>query len=412
MRVARKIEVSDNEVLEYIKNSGTIDITHIQTLIMTKKEKEYLDMHPWKISNLKNGKWSTYLPLDDGKRKKVVKNTQKEIEQVVIDFYQDKNRNPTIGELFVKWNAERLEYGMISGRSYDRYNSVFKRHFSDMSQMQINDVTIDSILKFLMIEKRDKELSRKSFNLLKSALIGIIETADDNKLLPFDFLRFQADLRRLTKRMRFIEKIKDDEDEVFDEEEYEKIVMHLRNNADTKNVALLLMFVTGMRIGELVAIKNECVLDDCIKVCRSETRYYDPESGRYVYDVQEHPKTSKGFRRVVLPPDYNFLLKKLKLLNPFGEYVFTDETGKRLTVNCISRRLKRVCKELNLKPRSAHKVRKTVGTIYFDAKVDQKFILDQMGWSNVAVGEVHYHRNRKSVERKWQMLGAISEFNF
>jgi integrase len=92
------------------------------------------------------------------------------------------------------------------------------------------------------------------------------------------------------------------------------------------------------------------------------------------------------------------------------EYVFCNDEGERLTANTISRRLSTVCNRLGLKVRSPHKVRKTVGTILFDATVDNRLILNQMGWSSEAVGETHYHRDRKSNDQKIGILSSIPEF--
>ena len=373
------------------------------------KDNKYLDRHPYSITEGKDGWWRTYLPSVDGKRKKIVKHTREEIETIVIDYWKKDDRNPTVSELFTHWNSERLEDGLISRRSYDRYNQVFKRHFDGMADKGIKKITIDSVILFLKMEKRDKDLGKKAFNLLKSVTVGILETADDEDLLTFSYLRFQNELRKLMRKMKFQVTACNDESEVFSEEEYAKITAYLKDNLDTKNTALLLMFVTGMRVGELVALKHSAVYDDFIRICRSETRYKD--GNKYVYEVQEHPKTDNGFRDVVLPEQYSFLFKKLRMLNPFGEYLFVDGKGNRYTVNAISRRLTTVCKKLGITPKSPHKVRKTVGTIYFDAKLDRKLILNQMGWSSEAVGETHYHRNRKSMEKKINIISSIPDFS-
>ena len=373
------------------------------------KDKKYLDRHPYSIAEGKNGWWSTYLPSVDGKRKKIVKHTREEIESIVIDYWKKDDMNPTLLELFTEWNSERLLDEIISRRSYDRYDQVFKRHFAGIADKGIKNTTIDSVILFLKMEKREKDLKKKSFNLLKTVVVGIIETADDKDLLPYSYLQFQNELRKLMRKMKFQKTSCDDEAEVFSEEEYAKITAYLRDNLDTKNTALLLMFVTGMRIGELVALKHSAVYDDYIKICRSETRYKDGDG--YKYEIQEHPKTENGFRDVVLPEQYSFLFKRLRMLNPFGEYLFVDGKGNRYTVNAISRRLTTVCKKLGIAPKSPHKVRKTVGTIYFDAKLDRKLILNQMGWSSEAVGENHYHRNRKSTEKKIGIISSIPEFS-
>jgi len=396
--------------LEFLADNDTIDLAHIQTKVMeNRKRKKYLNMHSNSIYKGKDGRFHTYLPLDNGKRRKVTKKTLKEVEDAVIEFWEAKANIPTVGMLFDEWNNERLLDRQITRRSFDRYNQVFKRHFTDVSNKRIDKVTSESVINFIRVEKREKDLNRKAFNLFKSSVVGILELADDKEQLPFDYLRFNLALQKTVKKMKFPKQYKDDEDEVFSEEEFDLITDYLKDNMDTKNTALLLMFVTGLRVGELVALKHDAILENTIKICRTETRYLDDDGKKYIYDIQEHPKTEKGYRRIVLPKQYDFLYGRLRKLNPFGEFIFVDDSGKRITANVISRRLKTVCKKLGIRERSPHKVRKTVGTIYFDNHLDKNLTLSQMGWSGEAVGEVHYHRNRKTIEKKIDLVSQCFE---
>ena len=173
----------------------------------------------------------------------------------------------------------------------------------------------------------------------------------------------------------------------------------------------LLTFVTGLRVGELVTLKHEDLKENYISIRRTETRYDDPENnGRCKYDVKEFPKTKAGVRDVAIPKDFQFLLSKMKIMNPFGEYIFTDEAGRRITSNVIRRRLTRICNSLGIYRKSPHKIRKTVNTIMMDYKLDDNLIMGQLGWSNITTGKIHYHRNRKSIEKKVDIISSIPEF--
>lgn len=62
---------------------------------------------------------------------------------------------------------------------------------------------------------------------------------------------------------------------------------YLTEHQDAKNLGILLMFVTGIRVGELVALKNNSLSGGCIKIRRTETKCFDYEEGKNVYDVKE-----------------------------------------------------------------------------------------------------------------------------
>lgn len=72
------------------------------------------------------------------------------------------------------------------------------------------------------------------------------------------------------------------------------------------------------------------------------------------------------------------------MLNSFGEYVFTDNDGKRITINCIRRRQERNCRKLGIYRKSLHKIRKTYGTILLDHNIDNCLIMEQMGHTDIA----------------------------
>ena len=98
------------------------------------------------------------------------------------------------------------------------------------------------------------------------------------------------------------------------------------------------------------------------------------------------------------------------LQSTHGKIKFTDKNGKRMTTNCFRRRLERVCKQVGVYKKSPHKIRKTYGSILLDNNVDKNLVIQQMGHTDITVTENHYHRNRKSIERKVEILSAIPEF--
>ncbi|MGN1231526.1 MAG: tyrosine-type recombinase/integrase, partial [Anaerotignum sp.] len=123
----------------------------------------------------------------------------------------------------------------------------------------------------------------------------------------------------------------------------------------------------------------------------------------------DFPKTEAGVRTVLVPPDYSWLMDRIRLQNPFGDYIFV-ENGKHLTTNTFRTRLRSICKKLDIVNKSPHKIRKTYGTILLDNNIDEKFITGQMGHTNILCTEQHYHRNRKTINQKAALLGSIPEF--
>ncbi len=112
------------------------------------------------------------------------------------------------------------------------------------------------------------------------------------------------------------------------------------SNVRNYTIATLIVY-SGLRISELVALKHEDFAGATFKIRRTETRYL-LEEGHYAYEVKDFPKSEAGVRTAIIPNGYAWVAEKIKLQNPFGEYVFT-ENGERLKTNSIRRRMVRVC---------------------------------------------------------------------
>lgn len=394
---------------EYLQECDTIDVAQIQADIMARKNQKFLEMHKGKVYQGSDGGWYTYMPLIDGKRKKVRRNKKEDLVKYLIDYYKDSVENPTVNEVFKEWNNLRLERKKIARSTYDKNISIFKRHFGTFGRRKITNLTPEDVQDFLESEIARLDLTAKSFNNLKGIMIGILKMAKRKKLIDMNISDL-IDTLDVSDR-DFAKRIKEDYEEVFNEEETQMVMQYCMSNLDSRNLGILLMFVTGMRVGEVVALKHDDIQDNYIKIRRTETRYSDVNiPKKLVYTVKDFPKTKAGVRDVVVPKDYHFLLDMMKLMNPNGEYIFTQKDGTRFHTMSFRGRLYRICNRLKIPRRSPHKIRKTVGTIYMDEKLDNNLIQRQMGWASMTTGENHYHRNRKTMNKRLDIVSNIPEF--
>lgn len=398
--------LTDKQLLNFAIENGIIDVNTIQKQIEMNERRKYLEMHPYKIWEGADGKWHTYLPSEEVKRVPKRRNTKEEIEQIVIEYWKREEVNPTVKDVFVEWNNRRLELKKISPSTHHRIQQCFDRHYAEFGMRKIKSIDAEDVIDFLEEQIPKHNLSAKSFANLKSLTKGFLKRARKQRLISFmvDDVFSELDVSE----KEFKRTIKEDYEEVFDEDETPIVIDYLVNHLDKWNIGILLMFVTGIRVGELVALKHEVFNENSFKIRRTETRYL--VDGKYVYDVKEFPKSEAGVRTVVIPKDYLWLVSEIKKLNPFGEYIFVNENGERMTTNCFRRRLERVCHYSKVYKKSPHKIRKTYGTILLDNNIDQRLAIGQMGHTNIYLTEKHYHRNRKSVDRKVEVLGAIPDF--
>lgn len=399
------IIIEDLETLKYAIDNGIIDLASIQELMKMKEREKYLNMHTSKIWQGSDGKWRTYF-LKDGDRKLKKLSSRKALEDYIIKYWKEIAEVPTLQDVFNDWNDHKLEIKSISPATHTRNRYLFKRFCSDISNIKIDTFTEDDLIDFLEKQPSKFNLKAKAFTNLKGLFRGIFKYAKRKK---YTFLDIESVLNSAElSELKFYKQIKEDDEEVFTEEETNALLKYLIENQDSTNLCILLMFITGIRVGEAITLKNEDIQKGYINIRRTQTTYY--ENGERVYGVKDFPKTTAGWRSVVIPQKYMWVLNKIKRLNPFGEYIFVKHDGERLNISSVRTRLNTINEHLGITKKSTHKLRKTYATILLDYGVDKQLVKQQMGHSQISLTENVYHRNRKTIDRKQEILSAIPDF--
>lgn len=399
----QNISMLDAELLKYAVENSMIDTASVQKKIEMQKKEELIKKHTYKIWEGTDGKWHTYLP--DKKKGRIPKkrNSKEALEKVVVDYWREEVENPTVKDVYTEWIYDKLKRREVSKATCDRYDDDFKRFFREFGQRRIKQIIESDIEDFLLNSISEFSLTAKAFSNLRTLVFGIFKRAKKKRYISFSITQLVSDIEISRKSFKKI--VKEDYEEVFMECEEPKVLNYLEETPDILNLGILLMFKTGMRVGELVVIKTNDIAGNVIHVGNTETRYKD-NSGKTVFEVKETPKTDAGIRNVIVPKDYMWIIKKMRLLNPFGEFLMM-KNGTRVKTYSVRRRLYDVCEKTNIHKKSPHKIRKTYGTILMDGNVDSMLIIGQMGHTDIQCTEKHYHRNRKDNDMKTEILSKV-----
>lgn len=399
----------NEELLKYAVDNGMIDLSYVQEQIEMKKRKDLLKRHPYKIYQGKDGKWYTYLPCENRGRKMIKKSTKENIEDQVISYWKKEDENPTLKELFYAWMKRKLEYNDICQGTYDRYEKDFKRFFekdSDFSARRIKDIKSKEIIPFLRKAIADYSLTSKAYSNLRTLVYGIFKYAKEEEYISWSISYIVGDMELSQRAFRKV--IKEDDEEVFNDDEIVELIKETSSNPDMLNLGIMLMFCTGIRVGELVALKWCDVTNNSIKIRRTEISYKG-DNKKNVYEIREYPKTEASIRTVFVPTEFSSILRRLRLMSGNSEYIFWKD-NKNLKVLQVRKRLYMLCDKLAIKRKSPHKLRKTYVSILLDNGVDKRLIQDVAGHTEIATSERNYHRNRKSDQKKEEILSEIPEF--
>lgn len=399
--------ISEKELLQWACDNGMLDITAITTMMTMKKREEILKKHEYRVWQGKNGRWYTYLNAKNGRRQISTSSLEK-LEDRIVNHYTDLESEPTLEIVFYEWLSERLKFNEISKGTYDRYVNDYKRFFdeSDLKWLKIKNISEDDLDEFIRQTIAEKELSQKAYSNLRTIVRGVFKYAKRRKYTNINISVFFQDLD-LSKRM--FKKVKHNpESQVFSEDEIPKLIEWLDTHPKVSNYGVILALQTGLRTGELAALKYSDINDNIMHVQRQEIKYKGEIKGEVIHEIVDYCKTDMGDRYIYLTDSALAIIKKIKLMNPFGEYIMM-ENDKRVLTNTFNDRLSRACKSLGIPVRTMHKLRKTYGTTLIDNDVDESLIMQQMGHKDISTTRKYYYFANKDNESKMnQIKNAIN----
>lgn len=363
----------------------------------------YLKMHTHKIWKGSNNSYYTYVLDSDNNRVLKKRNSLKELENFLVDYYKD---HLTVNDLFYEWALYKLEIRSIKEQSYNRYEVDFFRFIkpSEFGKMEVCSVTEDDLEKFTISAVLDNNLTAKSFSGLRTILKGMFKYAKKKKYTRLSISSFFDDLE-LSRNM-FRKVAKQDEEEVFTDSEVNQIVSYVKEHISIWNLAVLLAFQTGMRVGELTALQPQDINwgEGTISVYKTEIRVKNKETGKNTVTVVEHTKTEQGTRKVIFPDSVAWTLKEILKINPKGTYLFENENGARIRGTSITSSIYRICDALGIKRRSIHKARKTYCTELFHSGADECVISNQVGHTDIATTLKYYRKDNQTIQEKKKQI--------
>ena len=168
------------------------------------------------------------------------------------------------------------------------------------------------------------------------------------------------------------------------------VVTFLRASEDRSSYftnCFKLMFLTGMRIGEIGALYLTDIDARFIHVRRSITR---DEVGGYI--VGEEPKTESGKRDIPITPELKKIIMEQKKLNSmiFGSdwtgLLFKSPEGQILREYTVNREIKRICQAVEMEPFTCHAARITFATRSIEQNPHEfKTLSEIMGHKDIAI---------------------------
>ena len=374
-----------------------------------------------KIYEEKTGSFAVWIPTPGGGRIRKRNKSRKKLEAAIRDYLRaqgalDTDRALTVREVFDAYTVDRLRSGYVSKATATRDESYYDRHYggSVLERQIMADTTADMWVRFLQGELSG--LTAKQWAGLRAVTRGLLHFAEDAKIIDFTAEDILPRVRIHKGQFARAAKPRTPESQVFTDEEMSKIKSYCREHPDQYNRGILLLFATGMRVGELVCLKAADIRPGTlqVRITRTETQFYEPGTRHKITAPKDRPKTEAGIRMVSVPESERKLLQDIHdqaVRQPWAFCRLERDRHVRINAQGIRKRLYRICATLGFERKSPHKIRKTYASILLDAAADDRFVTDQLGHTDVRTSESAYHKNRKSAARKAKILSEIPELN-
>ena len=400
---------SAKELLQKFLSDGILSEEDIATKILEMNTAKIKKIHPYAISQRKDGRYITKV-LSDGKKKQINGKTENELYKKLYEFYFPKT-SFTLTEVYEKWMLYRRDNTSAKQKSLLEAKNEWNKFFAgtSLASTPVEQIKPVQVLRFFREKTKDRQYTQKRISNARSVLNGIMSYAIEEELIthnPVSEINFK----------QFPYKTVDNRDDVFSVEDAVTLLTYLENIIEPYALAIRLDFNLLIRIGELKALQwndvdfinntiyihqqalTERQMDDNLNFHKRST----------VITNQMKGYTSYGYRKQPLTPEARHILELARNLNPKGMYIFMPD-NRIMTTDSFNRRLKKYCHESGITYHSSHKIRFYTASSAYNG--DNLITVSRlMGHSNVET-TMHYLRDTLKGDDVANTIGRLGLAN-
>ena len=305
-----------------------------------------------------------------------------------------KNKKILYKDWIYAWLLEKKDY--IKESTYANYsNNIFNHIIPKLGNYYLNELNHKVIQDFLLeLSKNGRKdnnggLAEKTIKDITIIIKGSIKKGiNEDKIkhieLTFNYPKDNKEnkLYVLTKR------------------EQNKITNYVLENINSRNIGLLISLYSGIRIGELCALRWEDVdfKKNCLTINKTIQRVYIKDKNKNISKVIiTTPKTKNANREIPINKDFLEILKKVK--SDKKHYILTGNE-KYIEPRTYRKYFNKILDELKIKHFNFHSLRHTFATNCISLGVDYKTVSELLGHANVNITLNLYVHPRYSQKKK------------
>lgn len=363
-------------------------------------------------TGLKPKKIPAYGKTEEEAREKLLE----KVTQIKTGTYLPRT-SETVESWFTSWldNYVRLTARQSTTENYDIH--IKKHIIPRIGKVKLTDLNVDILQKFFNEEflhgnlKTGDRLSEKTLRNIYITMHTGLQQAVSNGIIKINNLEGVK-----------LPKSKKHEMRVLSIEEHQRLISEVNKSTARYKIGLPFSYATGMRIGEVCAIKWENLdfESEILHVRHTLARLPSRDKTKSKTEIVVGPPKSESSKRDIPMPHYLVEILKAhrevqnaeKLLagevyNDSG-YVLCNELGHSIEPRTLQDTFKKLIKNANIDDASFHCLRHTFATRAIEAGCDIKTLSEILGHSDVSTTLNKYGHSLDKQKKK--MMSQINAF--
>lgn len=307
--------------------------------------------------------------------------------------------------IYKDWLEQWLELYVkpcIKEKTYLNYRIILRTHLVPLlGEYELEELTLPVLQGFVM--ELSKHGNSRTGGPLAGSTVGIIVSVLQKSL------RFAVSIGEVEEQ--YADQIKRPRSasqtiDCFTLPEQKKIESAVLKAMPTKRIGILISLYTGIRVGELMALKwNDVDLKKKIISVNGTCRDGYPNGS--LTKLVGSPKTESSRRIIPIPRQIIPYIRQYKKSSK-GEYVIMNRDGSTCSVRSYQKAFINMQTSLNIEPRGFHSLRHTFATRALECGMDVKTLSEILGHKNPTITLNRYAHSM--LEHKIAMMNKVGRF--
>ena len=301
----------------------------------------------------------------------------------------------TIREVAILWKKDKQQY--VKQSTLSAYALILENHilptFGNKRQLHEKDVQDFTLLKL------QEGLSQKTVKDILIVLKMIQKFGQKHEILPMTewSVKFPTEQKKNVLEVLSIANQK-------------KIMQYVKDNFTFRNLGIYICLSTGMRIGEICALKWSDInlSTETISVNHTIERIYIIEDDkRHTELVIGTPKTQNSMREIPISNELLKIIRPLKKVMNDNYFILTNE-AKPTEPRTYRNYYKQLLKDLDIPDLKFHGLRHSFATRCIESQCDYKTVSVILGHANISTTlNLYVHPN---IEQKKKCINKMFKY--